>query len=402
MAIYVYNGGNSTQGKQVQDFFLTRTALRKIDQMFNFAKFATKKETFKQHNGEVFKANAYYWSIFRDVVDDSGNYTGVDGGYIAERDLKEIEDRLTQMNLTQEGVADKNAIFQLGTFRKVTFQTSIKKYAGIVELTEDVETYSEDPVRALTIEDVTLQMNDAYNSLIMRDILNTTFKVYGGDATSRDEIGGSDDTQSRKYSLTESLTVQVYNQLVKNKAKPMAEIIAGTNKIGTKPIPQAFYVIVGADLYGALINKDLFPEFTSVEEYADPSVRLQMDGLEEIGRLGRFRICYAETLGNYKAQGALVGGTGDNPSNYCKSDTDTNGKYRYNVYPAIVMSRDAIATVGLQGKTQQQIYTRFPDVIDSGNPIGERGYVAFKFRYATIITKPEALAVMEVSCPIPN
>jgi len=402
MAVYVYNSGNSTQGKQVQDFFLTRTALRRLDQVFNFAKFATKKETFKQHSGEVFKANAYYWSIFRDVVDSNGNYTGVQGGYIAERDLKEIEDKLNSMQLNAEGVTDKSSIFQLGTFRKVTFQTSIKKYAGIVELTEDVETYSEDPVRALTIEDVTLQMNDAYNSLIMRDILSNNFRVYGGDATSRDELGGSDDTQSRKYTMTETLTVQVYNQLIKNKAKPMAEIIAGTNKIGTKPIPQAFYVIVGADLYGALINKDLFPEFTSVEEYADPSVRLQMEGLEEIGRLGRFRICYSETLGNYKAQGALVGGNGDNPSNYCHSEQGADGKYRYNVYPAIVMSRDAIATVGLQGKTQQQIYTRWPDVIDNGNPIGERGYVAFKFRYASIITRPEALAVMEVTCPIAN
>ena len=406
MAIYVYNGGNSTEGVQVQDFY-SRISRRTIDQVFNFAKFANAKDMMNQGSGDVFKTTTYYWSIHRKVVDSNGNYTGVKGGYIAERDMAVVESNLNNMQLTSEGVTDKNKIFALGTFRKVTFQTTMKKYAGIVELTEDIETYSEDPIRAKTVEDVTLQMNDAYNSLLLRDILNTSFKVYGGDATSRDEVGGSDDTKSRDYTITEQLTVQLFSQLVQNKAKPMSKIIAGQNRIGTKPIPESFYVIVGADLYGAMINKDLFPSFVSVDEYADPSIRLKMEGIEEIGRLGRFRICYAETMTNYAHQGHTVG-DGSNPSAYCYSsqdpnDTDSNGnaKYHYDVYPAIVMAKDAISTVGLQGKTKQVIYTRWPDVIDNGNPIGERGYVAFKFRYASVITRPEQLAVMEVTCPIP-
>ena len=400
MAVYVYNNGNQTQGPQIQDFY-TRIARRTLDQVFNFSKFANFREMMKQHSGNVFKTTAYYWSIYRDVVDENGNYTGVRGGYISERDLAEISAKLDSMQLTKEGVANKSDIYQLGTFKKVVFETQLKKFAGIVELTEDVETYSEDSVRALTIEDVTMQMNDAYNSLMMRDILNTSFRVYGGDATSRDEVGGDDDTQSRKYTLTEALTIQVFNRLIVNKAKPLSSLIAGQNRIGTKPIPSAFYVIVGADLYGALLNKDLFPEFIPVEQYSDPSNIVKMDGLEEIGALGKFRICYSETLGNWKAQGAKVNGSGDNDSDYCFADKDSDGKYRYNVYPVIVMSKDAISTVGLQGKVKQEIYVRWPDQIDNGNPIGERGYVAFKFRYATVITRPEHLAVMEVTCPKP-
>ena len=407
MSVYVYNSGNSTQGTQVQNFY-SRISRRTLDQTFNFAKFANLRDMMTQGSGETFKTSVYYWSIYRDVVADDGTYTGVKGGYIAERDMAEIQDKLSKMQLTSEGVTDKNSIYALGTFRKVTFQTKMKKYAGLVELTEDVEKYSEDAVRALTVEDVTLQMNDAYNSLMMNDILNTSFKVYGGDATSRCEVGGDSDASARDYTITEQLTVTLFSQLVQNKAKPMSTIISGQNKIGTKPIPESFYVIVGADLYGALINKDLFPNFQSIDEYPDPSVRLKMDGIEEIGRLGRFRICYAETLGNYAHQGAKVNGTGDNPSTTCYSSkgADCNGddddKYHYDVYPAIVMAKDAISTVGLQGNTKHIIYTRWPDVIDNGNPIGERGYVAFKFRYATVITRPEQLAVMEVTCPIPN
>jgi len=400
MAVYVYNSGNSTQGTQVQDFY-SRISRRTLDQTFNFAKFANLRDMMTQGSGDTFKTSVYYWSIYRDVVADDGTYTGVKGGYIAERDMAEIQKKLNSMQLTSEGVTDKNQIYSLGTFRKVTFTTKMKKYAGIVELTEDVEKYSEDAVRALTVEDVTLQMNDAYNSLMMNDILNTSFKVYGGDATSRDEVGGDDDSKAASYTITEQLTVTLFSQLVQNKAKPMSTIISGQNKIGTKPIPESFYVIVGADLYGALINKDLFPSFQSVDEYPDPSVRLKMDGIEEIGRLGRFRICYAETLGNYAHQGHKVG-DGSAPSTTCYSSKDDNGDYRYDVYPAIVMAKDAISTVGLQGNTKHIIYTRWPDVIDNGNPIGERGYVAFKFRYATVITRPEQLAVMEVTCPLPN
>ena len=402
MSIYVYNSGNSTQGTQVQNFY-SRIARRTIDQTFNFAKFANAKDMMNQNSGETFKTSAYYWSIHREVVDSTGNYTGVKGGYIAERDMADIQNKLNNMQLTTEGVTDKNSIFALGTFRKVTFTTQMKKYAGIVELTEDVEKYSEDAVRALTVEDVTLQMNDAYNSLMLNDILNSTFKVYGGDATSRDELGGSDDTKSRSYEMTEQLTVQLFSALVQNKAKPMSKIIAGQNRIGTTPIPESFYVIVGADIYGALINKDLYPNFVSVDEYADPSVRLKMDGIEEIGKLGRFRICYAETMPRYPHQGHIVG-DGSAPSQYCYSseNPDDSNKNYYDAYPAVVMAKDAISTVGLQGNTKHIIYTRWPDVIDNGNPIGERGYVAFKFRYASVITKPEQLAVMEVTCPIPN
>jgi len=292
MAVYVYNSGNSTQGTQVQNFY-SRIARRKLDQVFNFSKFANAREMMSQGNGETFKVSTYFWSIHREVVDANGNYTGVKGGYITERDMAEVTQRLTNMNLTDEGVVDKTAIFQLGTFRKVTFQTQMKKYAGIVELTEDVERYSEDSVRALTVEDVTMQMNDAYNSLMLRDILNSTFKVYGGDATARDEVGGDDDTKSRNYTLTESLAVKVFGKLTANKAKPMGKVIAGQNRIGTKPIPQAFYIIVGHDMYTALINKDLFPDFQSAEEYPNPENILRMEGIEEIGRLGRFRICYS-------------------------------------------------------------------------------------------------------------
>ena len=401
MAIYVYNSGDSTQGTQVQNFY-SRIARRKIDQVFNFSKFANLKDMMKAGSGETFKVSTYFWSIHRDVIDNTGAYTGVKGGYIAERDLAAINQKLDDMQLNAEGVTNKNDIYQLGTFRKVTFQTQMKKYAGIVELTEDIETYSEDSVRVLTVEDVTMQMNLAYNDLMMRDILNTDFVVYGGDATSRDEVGGSDDTKSREYSLTQALTIQVFNKLQTNKAKPMSALIAGQNRIGTKPIPQSFYVIVGADLYGALINEDLFPDFQPIETYSDPTNIVKMEGLEEIGRLGRFRILYSETLGNYAHQGNLVNDTGDNPSEFCFSSQNSDDKYAYDVYPVVVMAKDAISTVGLQGKTKQMIYTRWPDVIDNGNPIGERGYVAYKFRYATVITRPDHLAVMEVTCPIPN
>ena len=400
MSIYVFNSGNSTQGTQVQNFY-SRIARRKIDQVFNFSKFANAREMHQTGHGKTFKVSTYFWSIHREVIDANGHYTGVQGGYITERDQAEISKKLDEMEVTQEGIYKKDDVYALGTFRKATFETQMRKYAGLVELTEDEEKYSEDAVRTLAVEDVTMQMNDAYNSLMLRDILNSEFKVYGGDATSRDELGGSDDTKSREYTLTEALSVQLFSTLVANKAKPMTSIIAGQNRIGTKPIPKAFYIIVGHRLYGALINKDLFPDFVSVEEYADPTKILMMEGLEEIGRLGRFRILYSETMTQYAHQGHKVE-DGANPSAYCYSskDPDDSDNYHYDVAPCVVMSKDAIATVGLQGNTKHMIYTRWPDVIDNGNPIGERGYIAFKFRYATVITRPDHLAVIECTVPI--
>ena len=246
-------------------------------------------------------------------------------------------------------------------------------------------------------------MNLAYNDLLMRDILNAEFRVYGGDATSRDEVGGTDDSKSRDYTLTTSLSIAVHNKLITNKAKEMSSLIAGQNRIGTKPIPSAYYIVVGAQYYGALINEDLYPDFQSVETYSDPTNVVKLDGLEEIGRLGRFRILYSETLGNWSHQGHKVDDTGDNDSEYCyaSQDPDDDDNWHYDVFPAIVMAKDAISTVGLQGKTKQMIYTRWPEQIDSGNKVGEVGYIAFKFRYATVITRPDHLAIIETTIAKP-
>jgi N4-gp56 family major capsid protein len=227
--------------------------------------------------------------------------------------------------------------------------------------------------------------------------------MYGGSATSISTVGGTDDSTSRTFKLTESLTTSVYGTLIENKAKPMARLIAGQNKIGTKPVPESFYIVVGTRYHNALINKDLFPEFQSIEEYSDPSVRMSINGMQEIGRIGRFRIIFSELLPELKHKGAKVG-DGSAASTKCWSSQDSNdsNNYHYDVSPCIVMSQDAISTVGLQGKTKHMIYTQFPEQIDGTNPIGERGYVAFKFRYASIITKPEALAIAYVTCPIPD
>jgi len=412
--VYVYgnnDGSTQTQGSQVNNFF-SRIARRTLDQKFNFSKFANAREMMNQGKGTEFKVTQYFWSIYRDVLNDDGSYNAntSQNGYITERSLAT---ETTSANGKEIGVGAGNEtnysfgdIAELKTFRKVTTSVSMKKYAGIVALTEDSEAYSEDAMRALTVEDVTMQMNDTYNTLMLKDILSSSNKAFGGTATAIGELGNKegneDDSLSSSYSLSEGLSVAVFSRLVAAKANPMSKIIAGQNRIGTKPIPQAFYIIVGHSLYTALINKGLFPDFTSVEEYPDPSNILKMDGIEEIGRLGRFRICYAETMMNEPALGALVG-DGSAESTTCYS-TDTGGSngWKYDSFPAVVMSKDAISTVGLQGKAKHQIYTRFPDVIDSGNPIGERGYVAFKFRYATIITRPDHLCVIRVTCPLPQ
>lgn len=392
-----YNNGNTTYGVQNQTFFL-RTALKAVDENFSFAKFADRREMMKQKSGNEFRVPVYYYGITRDVVDSNGTYNPAANGYMAERNASDVQTQLNNLFLTQEGTT--TGITEIPSLRKVTFKTTFKKIAGISYLTEDAETYSEDSIRTLEVENLSVDMNQRYDDLIQMDLLSSTFRVYGGTATSRGELGGSDDAQAAKYSLSKKLLSKLYTVLIKNRAKPIASMITGTTRIGSKPIPAGFYIGVGADLAGALRDDSLFPDFIPVEQYPDQSNIFKMEGAEEIGTLGNFRIIYIEKMVNYGNTGALVGGNGDNPSDTCKSGDDGTGKYRYTVYPFITITRDAFATVGLICKNKFNIFTRWPDQIDSGNPIGEKGYVAYKFRYASVITRPEALAVGEVVCPI--
>lgn len=406
--VYTYNGNvqdnnehdTNNEAKQNQKFYLERLARRTLDQSFNFSKFANIHDMMRQRSGDEFRTSIYYWSIYNDVVNDDGTYnTSAENGYIADRTFDTIQTKINDMQLISEGTTDKQSIYALGTYRKVTFKKKMKKFAAIIELNEDAETYSEDAVRALAMEDATMQMNLAYNDLMLTDILNSSFKVFGGDAASDSDLGGDDDTVATKYKLTKKLSVRVYGKLVKNKAKFMTDLIKGQNRIGTTPIPKAYYIAVGADMYNALIDESLYPDFVSREQYANPNDRANIDGMEEIGKLGKFRILYSELMPKKPHKGHEVG-DGSAASITCHSSVADDGKYYYDVYPCVVMAKDAISTIGLQGKTEQQMYVQFPEQVDGTNPIGEKGYIAYKFRYASVITRPEHLAIIDVVCPI--
>ena len=406
--VYTYNGNvqdnnehdTNNEAKQNQKFYLERLARRTLDQSFNFSKFANIHDMMKQRSGDEFRTSIYYWSIYNDVVNDDGTYNAsAENGYIADRTFDTIQTKINDMQLTSEGTTDKQSIYALGTYRKVTFKKKMKKFAAIIELNEDAETYSEDAVRALAMENATMEMNLAYNDLMLTDILNSSFKVFGGDAASDSDLGGDDDTQATKYKLTKKLSVRVYGKLVKNKAKFMTDLIKGQNRIGTTPIPKAYYIAVGADMYNALIDESLYPDFVSREQYANPNDCANIDGMEEIGKLGKFRILYSELMPKKPHKGHEVG-DGSAASTTCHSSVADDGKYYYDVYPCVVMAKDAISTIGLQGKTEQQMYVQFPEQVDGTNPIGEKGYIAYKFRYASVITRPEHLAIIDVVCPI--
>ena len=406
--VYTYNGNvqNATEhdthneAKQNQKFYLEMLARRTLDQSFNFSKFANIHDMMKQRSGDEFRTSIYYWSIYNDVVNDDGTYNAsAENGYIADRTFDTIQTKINDMQLTSEGTTDKQSIYALGTYRKITFKKKMKKFAAIIELNEDAETYSEDAVRALAMENATMEMNLAYNDLMLTDILSSSFKVFGGDAASDSDLGGDDDTVATKYKLTKKLSVRVYGKLVKNKAKFMTELIKGQNRIGTTPIPKAFYIAVGADMYNAFIDESLYPDFVSREQYANPNDCVDIKGMEEIGKLGKFRILYSELMPKKPHKGHEVG-DGSAASTTCHSSVASDGKYYYDVYPCITMAKDAISTIGLQGKTEQQMYVQFPEQVDGTNPIGEKGYIAYKFRYASVITRPEHLAIIDVVCPI--
>jgi N4-gp56 family major capsid protein len=175
---------------------------------------------------------------------------------------------------------------------------------------------------------------------------------------------------------------KIYRQFKRSRAREIGKIIKPSAQISTMPVAPAYFVIGHTDC-----DADIraISGFLPAEQYSDPSKALP----GEIGKVDQFRFVLTpmvEPWLNCGASGTTYLVNGDVAGSAANCD----------VYPLIVLAADAYSIVPLQGANAVT-----PIVINpkpgSGDPLGQRGFVAWKTYQGSVILNHQWIARLEVA-----
>lgn len=163
-----------------------------------------------------------------------------------------------------------------------------------------------------------------------------------------------------------------------NHGKHVTSVLAPAAAFATAPVEASYLVFAHTDCEADI--RDI-PGFKSTAEYGQ---RRPVHELE-IGSVEGFRFILSADLSPVLAGGATVTGTG----------LYSAGASNVDVYPVIVMAKDAAYDVALRGKNALDPTWIPPGQKDKNDPLGQRGYVGAKFYSAALVTNPGWMGVIE-------
>jgi len=162
-----------------------------------------------------------------------------------------------------------------------------------------------------------------------------------------------------------------------NHAKQVTSILAASASFATAPVEASYIVFAHTDVENDI--RDL-PGFKSTAEYGQRKPVHEL----EIGSAEGFRFVLSADLAPVTDAGNTAAGTG----------LVTSGT-KVDIYPVIVMAKDAAHDVALRGKTSFDPTWIPPGVKDKNDPLGQRGYAGAKFYSAAFVSNGGWMGVIE-------
>jgi N4-gp56 family major capsid protein len=195
-----------------------------------------------------------------------------------------------------------------------------------------------------------------------------TNKFYSG--------GTSRATVDEAISLT--MLRKVSKSILGNRGSMVTKVLGAGPNYATAPVEQSFLVFCHTDLEHDIRE---LPGFKATHEYAHGEPIHEC----ELGSADRYRFILSPELGEIADSGAAIGSTG------LVSTTGTN----IDVYPIVVIGKDAWANVALRGMSAiKPIHVPY-DQADSFDPLGQVGYIGCKFYSASFVQNDGWMAVVE-------
>ncbi len=390
MATNIYGNGTNTasNGANTIVHFYDRAGIKAANAMGVYAQFADRK-SMPLKMGKTFKISK--WQHIYDL--DQGDADFNTKGYLGKRDLASVTSNLANSGGTGTIAEGAGAVNQV-TPTKVTVSADIARYGFMIEYTDEVVLFSEDPVQVKYREELGYLVNQASEDLVQKDMLNGAGIVINAGTTGAvNTIGSSilaDDTNAENYKVSFDLIRKGVKALVRNRAKRNTDIVTGSTKIDTRTIDKAFYGIVGPevkyDLEELQRGSGNAESFAYIPAYQYASAASLAEG--EIGSMHDVRFIESEGAFVEVGAGAVL------PASYVGELA--NDGTNFDVFPVLFPTKGAFATLGLKGKGKVAFHSKAPDVVELGNPYGTKGFFSANMWYAGLVLQPEKLLRVNV------
>lgn len=390
MATSIYGNGTTTasSGANTITHFYDRAGIKAANATSVYAQFADAK-SMPQNMGKTFKISK--WQHIYDLDQNHADFAAK--GFLGKRTLASVTTNLANSGSAGTIAEGAGAVNQV-TPKKITFETSLARYGFMIEYTDEAVLFSEDPVQVKYREELGYLMNQASEDLIQRDMLSSAGIVInaGGNITMA-QMGSTiaaDGTNESLYKVSFDLIRKGVKALVRNRAQRHTEVVDGSTKIGTRPVNKAFYAIVGPevkyDLETLTRGTSYEKEYVYVPAYQYAAATNLAEG--EIGSMHDVRFIESE--------GALVevGAGATIPASYV--GTLSHNGTKFDVFPILIPTKGAFATVGLKGQGKVTFYSKAPSEVGLSNPYGTKGFFSANMFYASIALKPECICRINV------
>lgn len=271
----------------------------------------------------------------------------------------------------QEGVTPR------GTKLKWTdLHVQLKEYGDFVPLTTQVADKHSDPILQISKTNCAKQAAETLELVGFSALKSGTSVMYRGGVASRSLVAGA---------MRRGDILKIKRQMKRSRAETITSMIGPTAKVSTVGIAAAYIGFAHTDLEPDIANLSKFKEPV---EYGQPNERIE----GEFGMSDGIRYLTTDLLTPWEGAGAdgqLMLSHGGEVSVDSAAD----------VYPVLIIAKDAYGVVRLQGPRAVEMYILQPGQARGGDELGQRGSVGWKVPgYAVRILNDEFIWRYEVGC----
>jgi N4-gp56 family major capsid protein len=245
------------------------------------------------------------------------------------------------------------------------------QYGDLVEITDRVHDMAEDPV----LKDASMlageQAAETKELILWGAIRAGTSAAYSGTGTptARGDVNAP---------ITLALQRNAVRALKAQRAKPITKMVSASVKFATEAVAPGFIAFAHTDCEQDIRDMD---GFTPTERYGN----YQVVSDHELGKVETVRYICSPVLEPFI-------GAGSSTANGC---VQSNGS-TCDVYPVVYVSKNSYGAVALKGAGSMAPAVMNPDSRDKSDPLGQRGFVAWKMYFAALILNEAWIQRVEV------
>jgi N4-gp56 family major capsid protein len=267
---------------------------------------------------------------------------------------------------------------------QTTLKHTLEQFGSYVNTTDVLLAASTDPVLQIITERQAQQAGETIDFITYKAVRAGSQVGYARSAGSSGRsdvdltISGLTHTSDSSNTATTKFLDQAIRTLERNDAMKLTQQLDASDGVGTSPIRASYIAVCHTDLRQDL---ETIPGYVSVEEYGDQSD--VMDG--EMGSARGIRF-----IGTTQAVAFKDAGDTTNATSQVSAGTKSD------VYPVIILAQDAFGCATLGGKDSLRSKVVLPRP-QAGDPLGQRGTVAWDTFYSCVILQDLWMYRLEVA-----